>query len=464
LLKYFDELFLVTTPDRIALSQAKRVADYLRHGCGFRAMHLVVNRDPGLGAAEVGEIEALTGLDVYSTLKDSEEEVHEALLAGRLITDNTRLGGQMRALTRRLAGLPSSGSESVSGLVNEGRKLWTRIFQRAAGSIGIEPALETMPETAWESLWRAGEEAFKSEQFLVAAKHFAQAAEKAEQFGVGDARLGKTLSRLGAVQCQLGRYPESERLLKRAARILEGALGESDPSLLDALSNLARAYKATGEYLTAKQLYDRVLKAAEGLGGPSHSMVARTFDELGDLHLAQGEPAAALYAYRRALAMKERTAGPGDWDVGLTLDKLSQFYCDQGRYNEAEPLLWRSLEIRKTVLGNGAPSLAKLYLRLGSLYAAQRKFSHAQRLLRYGISMLSAQEHSDEAVPYLRKLGEVYEGLARFGDAEAVRTLLQSMLSSAPGTEVALAREFDIARLVIPQSSDDLGLGWAATR
>ena len=462
LLKYFDELFLVTTPDRIALSQAKRVADYLRHGCGFRAIHLVVNRDPGLGAVEVGEIEALTGLDVYSTVKDSEDEVHEALLAGRLITDNTRLGGQFRALTRRLAGLPSSGSEKVSRLVKDGRKLWTRVFQRVAGSIGVKPALETTPAAAWEALWRAGEEAFKSEQFQVAARHLAQALEEAEEFGEGDARLGRTLSRLGAVQCQLGRYPESERLLKRAARILEGVLGESDPALLEALSTLARAYKATGEYPSAKLLYDRVLKAAEDLAGPSHPIVARTLDEMGDLYLAQGDSAAALYAYRRALAMKEKTLGPADWDVALTLDKLSQFYCDQGRYNEAEPLLWRSLEIRKTVLGNSAPAVAKLYLRLGSLYTAQRKFSHAQRLLRYGVSMLSAQDHSDEVVPHLRKLAEVYEGLARFTDAEVVRTLVQSILSSAPGTEVALAREFDIARLIVPQP-DDLGFGLALT-
>ena len=443
-------------------SQAKRVADYLRHGCGFRAIHLVVNRDPGLGAVEVGEIEALTGLDVYSTVKDSEDEVHEALLAGRLITDNTRLGGQFRALTRRLAGLPSSGSEKVSRLVKDGRKLWTRVFQRVAGSIGVKPALETTPAAAWEALWRAGEEAFKSEQFQVAARHLAQALEEAEEFGEGDARLGRTLSRLGAVQCQLGRYPESERLLKRAARILEGVLGESDPALLEALSTLARAYKATGEYPSAKLLYDRVLRAAEDLAGPSHPIVARTLDEMGDLYLAQGDSAAALYAYRRALAMKEKTLGPADWDVALTLDKLSQFYCDQGRYNEAEPLLWRSLEIRKTVLGNSAPAVAKLYLRLGSLYTAQRKFSHAQRLLRYGVSMSSAQEQSDEVVPHLRKLAEVYEGLARFTTRRWCALWFSPILTSAPGTEEALAREFDIAQLIVPQP-DDLGFGLALT-
>ncbi len=461
LLNHFDELFLVTTPDRIALSQAKRVADCLRHGCGFRAIHLVINRVPESGAIPVGEIEALTGLDVYATLADSEKEMHEALLAGRLIAGNTRLGGQMRLLTRRLAGLPTSGSQRVSGLVNEGCKLWARVLKSATGRGKSDAAFETTPEAGWESLSRAGEDAFKNGQFQLAAKYFSQAVEEAERFGEGDARLGKALNRLGTAQCELGRYPEAERSLKRAARILEQVLGASDPSVLEALFNLAGAYKATGEYQAAKQLYDRVLGAAEDLAGPAHSMTARILDGLGDLHVAQGEPTAALYAYRRALSIKEQALGPGDWDVAVTLDKLGEFYCDQGRYNEAEPLLWRSLEIRKTVLGIDAPALGKLYIRLGSLYATQRKFGRAERLLRYGISMSSSREQPDEVVPHLRKLAEVYEGLARFREAEAVRELAQSILSTAPGAEKALAREFVLTRMAVPPSPNEPDLGWS---
>jgi Flp pilus assembly CpaE family ATPase/tetratricopeptide (TPR) repeat protein len=465
LLNHFDELFLVTTPDRIALSQAKRVADCLRHGCGFRAIHLVINRAAEPGAIPVGEIEALTGLDVYATLADSGKEMHQALLAGRLMAGNTRLGGQIRLLTRRLAGLPTSGSQRVSGLVSEGCKLWARVLKSATGRGKSGAAVETMREAGWKSLSRAGEDAFKSGQFQMAAKHFSQAVEEAEQFGEGDARLGKTLNRLGTAQCELGRYPEAVRSLKRAARILERALDASDPSVLEVLFNLAGAYKATREFQAAKQLYDRVLGAAEDLAGPAHSMTARILDGLGDLHVARGEPTAALYAYRRALSIKEQALGPGDWDVAVTLDKLGDFYCDQGRYNEAEPVLWRSLEIRKTVLGIDSPALGKLYVRLGSLYATQRKFARAERLLRYGISMSSPLEQPDEVVPHLRKLAEVYEGLARFGEAEAVRELAQSILSTAPGAEKALAREFVLTRMAVPPAANEPELGWAqATR
>jgi len=456
LLNQFDELFLVTTPDRIALSQAKRVADYLRHGCGFRAMHLIINRDPRSDAIPVGGIETLLGLDVYAILVDLEEEMREALVAGRPVAGNTRLGCQVRTLTRRLAGLPSSGSERVSGLVNEGRKLWATVLKLGSGRGRSEAPLRMTEGAVWASLSRAGEDAVKNGQFQVAAKHFAQAVEEAEQFGEGDSRLGRTLSRLGAVQCQLGRYPEAEQSLKRSTRILELTLGAVDSALLEALSNLARTYAATGDYQSAKPIYDRVLKAAEELAGPAHPSVARTLDELGDLHAAQGESSAALFAYRRALAIKEQALGPSDWDVAVTLDKLGEFYCDQNRYNEAEPLLRRSLEIRKMVLGSGAPVLARRYIQLGGVYAAQRKFAHAERLLRFGISMASPQERSEAAVPYLHQLAEVYEGLARYTEAEALRNLVQSILTRTPGAEVVLVREFNLTELVVVPQTPDL--------
>jgi tetratricopeptide (TPR) repeat protein len=111
-----------------------------------------------------------------------------------------------------------------------------------------DTAFETTQEAGWEPLSRAGEDEFKNGHFQLAAKHFSQAVQEAEQFGEGDARLGKTLNRLGTAQCRLARYPEAKRSLKRAARILEQILGASDASVLEAPYNLAGAYKATGEY------------------------------------------------------------------------------------------------------------------------------------------------------------------------------------------------------------------------
>ena len=192
-------------------------------------------------------------------------------------------------------------------------------------------------------------------------------------------------------------------------------------------------------------------------------MVAWVLDGLGDVHLAQSEATAALYAYRRALAIKEQTLGTNDWDVAVTLDKLSEFYHGLGRYNEAEPLLWRSIEIRAAVLGQGSSALAKHFTTLGGMYAAQRKFTEAERLLRYGIAIAPASERAEELVPSLHKLAEVYEGLARFGEAESIRA--RARLTAATGRESAqaLAREFGSSAALVPRAPTSLRAGWAQT-
>jgi len=457
LLEHFDEIYVVTTSDRLAIAQAKRVADCLRHGCSFRKVRLVVNRSP---AAAAVEIERLTGLDVYATLVDAENDLHEALADSRLISEKAQISRQMGTFARRVAGLPIEvqATETASGLVTGFRKLMGRVRQVAQGR-----AEGASPDSAWEALSRDAELAFKNGQYDLAASHLTQAVEEARSFGDGDLRYGRSLNRLGVVQCHQGRHAEAERSLKTAAKTLERALGEADPSVLEVLSNLAGVYKATRQHETARQLYEAVLKTAESALGPKHTLVAWTLDGLGDVHLAQGEPTAALYAYRRALAIKEQTLGPNDWDVAVTLDKISEFYHATGRYNEAEPLLWRSIEIRTAVLGRGSSALAKYFISLGTMYAAQRRFPEAERLLRYGIATAPSGERIDEMTPSLHKLAEVCEGQARFGEAESIRSVARQIVSSQAESAKVLAREFGASASMVPSAPTSLRAGWAQT-
>ncbi len=458
LLEHFDEIYVVTTPDRLALGQAKRVADSLRHGCSFRNVRLVVNRSP---AAAAIEIERLTGLDVYATLVDAESDLHDALADSRMISDKVPLSRQMGTFARRMAGLPleTQATETASGLAGGFRKLMGRVRQAAQGRGGAA----ARPDSAWEALSASAEMAFKNGQYDLAADHLAQAVEEAQSFGDGDSRYGRSLNRLGVVQCHQGRHAEAERSLKTAAKALERVLGEADPSVLEVLSNLAGVYRATRQYETARQLYESVLKTAESALGPKHTMVAWTLDGLGDVHLAQGEPTAALYAYRRALSIKEQTLGPSDWDVAVTLDKISEFYHAMGRYNEAEPLFWRSIEIRSAVLGRGSSALAKHFITLGSLYAAQRRYAEAERVLRYGIAIAPTEERVDEMLPSLHKLAEVCEGQARFGEAESIRAIARRIVANGTDYAKVLASEFAASAAMVPNAPTSLRAGWAQT-
>ncbi len=456
LLKHIDEVYVVTMRDPLSLALAKRVADSLRHGCGYRAVRLIANRCP---AASVPEIERLTGLDVYAALVDAENDLHDALENSRLISAKAQISRQFASFARRVVGLPFEEPETVSGVMTGVRKLFGRVLQAVPGRAAREADIS--PEAAWETLSRNAEAAFRRGEFDAAAGYLTRAIEEARSFGEGDPRVGRSMNRLGVVQCSQGRYAEAERSLKTASKILSQAFGEGDPSVLEVLTNLAGAYKATRQYDAARSLYESVLKTAEQSLGPKHTMLAWALDGLGDVHLAQGEPTAALYAHRRALAIKEQTLGPHDWDVAVTLDKISEFYHSLGRYNEAEPLLWRSIEIRTGVLGQGSTALSKHFLRLGGLYAAQRKFPEAERLLRYGIAIAPADEPAGDLVPALHKLASVYDGQARFGEAESIRSLASLTASPAPDTAKALAREFGPSVSLVPRAPTSLQAGWA---
>jgi Flp pilus assembly CpaE family ATPase/tetratricopeptide (TPR) repeat protein len=458
LLEHFDEIYVVTTPDRLALAQAKRVADSLRYGCSFRTVRLVVNRSP---AAATVEIERLTGLDVYATLVDAERDLHDALADTRMISEKVQLSRQMGTFARRMAGLAidTQAPETANGLMGGFRKLIGRVRQATQGR--SEGA--ATPDSAWEALSASAETAFKNGLYDLAANHLSQAVEEARSFGDGDSRYGRSLNRLGVVQCHQGKHAEAERSLKTAAKALERVLGEADPSVLEVLSNLAGVYKATRQHETARQLYESVLKTAESALGPSHTMVAWTLDGLGDVHLAQNEPTAALYAYRRALSIKEQTLGPNDWDVAITLDKISEFYHTMGRYNEAEPLLWRSIEIRTAVLGRGTSALAQHFISLGTLYAAQRRYPEAERVLRYGIAIAPTEDRAEEMLPSLHKLAEVCEGQARFGEAESIRGIARRIVSNGADYAKVLASEFGASAAMVPNAPQGLRAGWAQT-
>jgi Flp pilus assembly CpaE family ATPase len=456
LLDRFDEIYVVATPDPIALAQARHVADTLRHGCNFGTVRLVVNRSPAAAAAE---IQRFTGLEAYATLVEAEGDLHDALEDSRLISEKAQIGRQLTAFARRVAGMPLDASAPVAGLATGLKKFLGRVRQATQG----RGETAASPESAWESLSREAELAFRSGQFDLAAKHLVQAVEEARSFGDGDPRFGRSMNRLGVVQCHQGRYAEAERSLKTAAKILERALGETDPTVLEVLTNLAGVHKATRQYEAARQLFEGVLRTAESALGPTHTLVAWTLDGLGDVHLAQNESTAALYAYRRSLSIKEQTLGPTDWDVAVTLDKISEYYHALGRYNEAEPLLWRSIEIRTAVLGRGSSALAKHYISLGTMYASQRRFPEAERLLRYGIAIASPDERIDEMTPSLHRLAEVCEGQARFGEAESIRSVARLIVSGAADSAKLLAREFGAGAAVAPSAPRGLREGWAQT-
>lgn len=275
----------------------------------------------------------------------------------------------------------------------------------------------------------------------VAASSLEAALPYAEQ--LADARLGRTLNRLGVLRAQAGQHAEAERAFKRAIANIRMTAGADHPELATYVSNLAAVYEADGKREHAVAQYEHALAIYERHGA-CNTDAARSLDALGRLYAAGGNDVKALYALRRALSLKEAALGAGDWDTGVTREKLGEFYFRQGRHNEAEPYFWNSVAIRAKALGDGDPALWRLYARLARLYAGQKKYHRAEQLLRYAIQLLSAAQMPDHSriVTELCALEQIYRQMGRFSQADAIAELIEALASDPAEAGNTLKIEF----------------------
>jgi tetratricopeptide (TPR) repeat protein len=211
----------------------------------------------------------------------------------------------------------------------------------------------------------------------------------------------------------------------------------SGPEVARFLANLGAVYRQIGKASQARAAFGRALSISEACLGANHLSVAWNLDQIGDLEAHEGNLPAAIFAFCRALAIKERTAGPDSWEAGVTLNKLCDVYFKQGRYNDAESFLLRVLGIRERAFGWQDPALAKPLTWLGRIYARQRKDGRAEHLVRYALKLfldVLPSSHPD-IIDCLRLLSEVYRGLGRYKDADAVWTLAQGLVDGTASSE-----------------------------
>jgi hypothetical protein len=77
--------------------------------------------------------------------------------------------------------------------------------------------------------------------------------------------------------------------------------------------------------------------------------------------------------------------------------------------------------------------MAKPLVRLAHLYSRQRKHARSEQIVRYSLTLFSrvlASDHPD-VIGCLNLLAEVYRGLSRYGEADAVWQLAQGLVEGS---------------------------------
>jgi tetratricopeptide (TPR) repeat protein len=128
------------------------------------------------------------------------------------------------------------------------------ILRRAAASQesnGLSlTTTKSLPSNTFERLWqtymRQGGQAYRGKDLAEAETMYRGAVKVAEKFPVGDKRLATTLTNLGAVLRDAGKWEEAETVFKRALAIKDEHLDPGDPSLASTLNHYANLLKKMG--------------------------------------------------------------------------------------------------------------------------------------------------------------------------------------------------------------------------
>lgn len=197
-----------------------------------------------------------------------------------------------------------------------------------------------------------------------------------EDLGPTHFGVGITLSNLGLVYTDQGRYAEAIDVFHQADPILKRKYGNHNPTYAKSLNNYAYALLRNGNLKEAKEKYEQSLSAYTAAGTPEADTanvingISMAYRDGGDLDQAES-------LANRAFLLVE--SNDHKWvSKGPILQNLGTIYMEQGFFDKAEDAYIQVLEVREKKLGTSHPKTGYTVWRLASLYQKEGKNEQAE--------------------------------------------------------------------------------------
>jgi len=241
-----------------------------------------------------------------------------------------------------------------------------------------------------------------------------------ENLRPGHPAIAATLTGLAGVLARRGEVEESEAAYARALAIDRSVFGDSHPRVATILHNLGVAARQRGELERAQELYAEALEIRREHLGREHPQVADTLNAMAIVDKRLGDEDRALGRYLLALEIRERQLGDSHPRVASTLGSLANLHVAREEYSQALPLLRRAGEIYRAQGASGEVDLVWI-LRLTGKAELRRGRVHA------AIPMLKEAERVAEStleagVGYEKELGAIQALLEEAEAAAGGRT------------------------------------------
>jgi CHAT domain-containing protein len=255
-------------------------------------------------------------------------------------------------------------------------------------------------------------------------------------FGLNDIAVRDALDHEAETLVALGKWTDTEPLLRRMVAIDEQAHQNKGPELVQSLASLGSILQASHKYEEAEKVLRRAF-AIEGQTAEQRAFIANRLWQIKNANSAEKYREIEI-VMRDELAKEEQANDQGK--LAVALFQLGNHLEKTGRYAEAEPLLRRSLDIAEKLLPADDPRLIYGLGELGVLVNNTGRFSEARRLLERAVAIAEAKDATQLPIQ-LEYLAFNLQCVGRYGESEALaRRALKLTESAAPRNEADVAR------------------------
>jgi eukaryotic-like serine/threonine-protein kinase len=242
------------------------------------------------------------------------------------------------------------------------------------------------------------------------------------QLGGRHPDVAESLGDLSELLTRLSRFDEAVKLGQQALEIRRQASGAESLPVALALRQLGTSLFAKGDYAEAESLLRQALEIERKKGPADDVELATTLKDLATaVGQGRGDPAGAEALLREALAIRMARNGPEHPETTQVLNDLAVVRLQQEDYGEAEKLYEQALAAQKRSIGEVHPEMASTLENLGAVYLRTGRTDESLAALDevLAIRRKGLGEDSLQVARTLQNIGVVQTKAGRFREAEA---------------------------------------------
>lgn len=224
---------------------------------------------------------------------------------------------------------------------------------------------------------------------------------KEESYDKDHLQIAMTLTHLGNVAYELGKFNESKERLERALQIKEKYYGKDHPIIISTLIALGNAYDVLGNIIKKKEFLESALLIQKYYRGNDHQEVAITLNNLANVYGKLGDNIKKKELLKLALSIQEKFYGKNHHENTMVLGNLANVYGKLGDNITKKELLKSVLAIEEGYYGKDHPKVARTLNNLANAIGALGDHTTKKILLERALAIKERHygpEHVEVAI------------------------------------------------------------------